>query len=452
LPLRRRLNPTKILLGGYAGIILLGALLLMLPWSRNGDLSPLDALFTSASAVCVTGLVVKDTATFYTLFGKAVIITLIQVGGLSYMTFATLFLFLVGRKGSLVVRSTMAASYPDLSLGEVYRFARGIVVMALAAEAVGFILLSFPFVGRYGFPAGLGHAAFHAVSAFCNAGFSSFSDSLTTWRGDILVNLTLLWLIVMGGIGFVALDEYYNRFIRRRRRKLTLHGRMVAAMTIGLVLVGFVAFLAFEWTGAMADFPVREKILSALFMSITPRTAGFNTLNYASLSPFSLLLTTGLMIIGASPGGTAGGIKTTALAVVFIRLMATLTGKHESSAFGYRIGAEAIRKAYAVFVLALFVVSGALLLISLTDSEGMIIRGLLPYLFETASAFGTVGLSLGSFTVPNASLSADLSVLGKCIIIITMLIGRIGVLSLFMTFITPAHDLVRYVEGKVVIG
>ena len=450
--MKRRLNPTRILLGGYAAIILLGALLLLLPWSRNGHLSPLDALFTSASAVCVTGLIVKDTATFYTLFGKAVIITLIQVGGLSYMTFATLFLFLVGRKGSLVVRSTMAASYPDLSMSEIYMFARRIIVMTFATEAIGFVLLSFPFVGRYGFPAGLGHAAFHAVSAFCNAGFSSFSDNLVSWRGNTLVNLTIMWLIVMGGLGFVALDEYYNRFIRRQRRKLTLHGRMVAAMTLGLVAIGFAAFLAFEWTGAMADFSVREKVLSALFMSITPRTAGFNTLDYASLSPFSLLLTTALMIVGASPGGTAGGMKTTTLAVVFLRLMATLRGKHESSALGYRIGPEAIRKAYAVFVLALFVVSSAVLMLSLTDGRGMIIRGFIPYLFEVASAFGTVGLSLGSFAVPNASLSADLSVLGKCIIIITMLIGRIGVLSLFMTFITPARDLVRHVEGRVVIG
>ncbi len=450
--MKRRLNPTKVLLSGYASIILLGALLLLLPWSRNGDLSPLDALFTSTSAVCVTGLIVKDTATFYTLFGKAVILGLIQLGGLSYMTFATLFLFLVGRKGSLVVRSTMAASYPDLSMGEVYKFARRIMVMAFAAEAIGSILLSVPFVGRYGFPAGLGHAAFHSVSAFCNAGFSTFSDSLVSWRGNILVNLTSIALILLGGLGFVALDEYYNRFIRLKKRKLTLHGRVVAAMTLGLVATGFSAFLVFEWTGAMADFPVKDKILSALFMSITPRTAGFNTVNYASASVFSLLLTIALMIIGASPGGTSGGMKTTTLAVVFTRLMATLTGKHESSLLGYRIGAEAIRKAYAVFVLALFVVTGAIMLISLTDAHGILIRGFVPYLFEVVSAFGTVGLSLGSFTVPNASLSADLSALGKCIIIITMLIGRLGVLSLFMTFVTPARDLVRYVEGRVVIG
>ncbi|MEO0181709.1 MAG: TrkH family potassium uptake protein [candidate division WOR-3 bacterium] len=450
--MKRRFNPTKILIGGYAGIILLGALLLLLPWSRNGHLSPLDALFTSTSAVCVTGLIVKDTATFFTTFGKLVIITLIQIGGLSYMTFATLFLFLVGKKGSLVVRSTMAASYPDLSLGEIYRFAKRIVVMTLVIETAGFILLSFPFVGKYGFPAGLAHAAFHAISAFCNAGFSTFSDSLVSWRGNVLVNLTLLSLIVIGGLGFVAVDEYYNRFIKRNRRKLSLHGRMVAAMTLGLIIVGFIAFLAFEWTGAMADFSVKEKILSAMFMAITPRTAGFNTIDYPSLSPFSLLLTIALMIIGASPGGTSGGIKTTTVAVVFLRLMATLTGKHESSAWGYRIGADAIRKAYAVFVLALAVVAVDVLALSLIDPRGMIIRGFIPYLFEVASAFGTVGLSLGSFTVPGANLSADLPVLGKCVIIITMLIGRLGVLSIFMTFVTPSRDLVRYVEGKVVIG
>ncbi len=449
---KRRLNPTKVLLGGYAGIILLGALLLMLPWSRNGDLSPLDALFTSASAVCVTGLIVKDTATFYTLFGKAVILVLIQIGGLSYMTFATLFLFLVGKKGSLVVRSTMAASYPDLSMGEIYRFAMRIMVMAFITESAGFVLLSFPFVGEYGLPAGLGHAAFHAVSAFCNAGFSTFSDSLVSWRGNVLVNLTILALIVLGGLGFVVLDEYYNRFIRRKRHKLTLHGRIVAAMTFGLILVGFVSFLTFEWTGAMADFAVKDKILSALFMAISPRTAGFNTVNYASASVFSLLMTTVLMIIGASPGGTSGGMKTTTIAVVFMRLMATLTGRHESSMLGYRIGADAIRKAYAVFVLVLFVLTGAIMTLSLSDAHGIALRGFVPYLFEASSAFGTVGLSVGSFTVPNASLSADLSALGKCIIIITMLIGRIGVLSLFITFVTPARELVRYVEGRVVIG
>lgn len=441
-----------MLLGGYASIILLGALLLMLPWSRNGDLSPLDALFTSASAVCVTGLIVKDTATFYTLFGKAVIIGLIQIGGLSYMTFATLFLFLVGKKGSLVVRSTMAASYPDLSMGEIYRFARRIMLMALITETAGFVLLSFPFVREYGFLAGLGHAMFHAISAFCNAGFSTFSDSLVSWRGNALVNLTVLALIVFGGLGFVALDEYYNRFIRRKRRKLTLHGRIVVVMTVGLILAGFIAFLAFEWTGVLADLPVKDKVLSALFMAVSPRTAGFNTVNYASASTFSLLLTTVLMMIGASPGGTSGGMKTTTIAVVFMRLMATLTGKHEASLLGYRIGADAIRKAYAVFILALFVLTGAIMALSLSDAHGIALRGFVPYLFEVVSAFGTVGLSIGSFTVPNASLSADLSALGKCIIIITMLIGRIGVLSLFITFVTPKRDMVRYVEGRVVIG
>jgi len=262
----------------------------------------------------------------------------------------------------------------------------------------------------------------------------------------------VMGLVVLGGLGFIALDEYFHRYISRKRRKLTLHSRMVGLMTTILIVSAFVAFLLAEWDGVLRSMPVAQKLIAGLFMAITPRTAGFNTVDYANIGVFSLLITMILMILGGSPGGTAGGLKTTTVASVFLRLGATLRGKTEVSALGYRVPASALRKSFAALVLSGITVMGALVVLSLTDSASMTGRGFLPVMFEVFSAFGTVGLSTGSSTVANASLSADLSVLGKSVIIITMLIGRIGVLSMFISFVKPERDLVRHVEGKLVVG
>jgi len=448
----RRGNPGQAIIAGFIGVILAGTLLLGLPWSRTGPVSPLDALFTSTSAVCVTGLIVRDTATLYTPLGKAVIATLIQLGGLSYMTFTTVFLFLFGKKGSLMVRRTMAASYPDLSLGKLRSFVGKMLLTTFAMELAGTLALLPSFASRYGFVAGLGHASFTAISAFCNAGLSTFSTNLAEWRGNTPVNLVVLSLIVLGGLGFIVLDDLYLRFIGHRRRKLSLHSLLVVFVTGCLILGGFIILAPAEWNGAMAGFTVKEKILAGIFMAITPRTAGFNTVSYSAVGSFSLFLTMALMFIGGSPGGTAGGIKTTTLATVALRLVATMRGKEEVSALSYRLPRDALVRSFAVLVLAIATLATGFAFMALAESHGMAHRSWAPYLFELFSAFGTVGLSMGSTHVPNTSLSADLSAFGKSIIIITMLIGRIGVLSIFASLVRPEREAIRHVEGKLEVG
>ncbi len=411
----------------------------------------MDAWFTSTSALCVTGLIVKDTGSFWTPWGQAIILALFQVGGLSYMTFASLFLFLLGKRGSLAFRRAAAASFPALSLGDVKPFVRKIVLYALGFEALGAALLALRFLPRYG-AGGLWHALFNSISAFCNAGFSTFSTSLTSWRADPVVNSVIMSLIVLGGLGFFVLLELEER-LRRRRRRLSMHTRAVLWSTALLLVASAALFLLAEslW-GVMRGMGIAERLWASAFMAVTPRTAGFNTVDYGAITPFSKLLTMLLMFIGGSPGGTAGGLKTTTFAVLGLWLAAKMRRRKVAQGFGYSLPPEALENAFLVLALGLFTLTLSTLLLGLTDGAGIARRGFLPYLFEIFSAFGTVGLSMGSKLIPNTSLSADLTPLGKLIIIFTMLLGRIGVLSVFMALLRREEAGVRPVKGKIVVG
>ncbi|MCD6382043.1 MAG: hypothetical protein J7L74_00295 [Candidatus Hydrothermae bacterium] len=447
----RKINPFKLLVLGYIGIILLGALLLLLPLSRRGPLSPIDALFTATSAVCVTGLIVKDTATFFTAFGKGVLLLLIQIGGLGYMTFATLILFILGKKGSLALRMTMAESFPELTIGNVYNFSKRIAIYAFSMEAAGAALLYAGF-SKYGIENSFGHALFNSVSAFCNAGFSTFSDSLSRFRGDPLVVLPVMFLFITGGLGFFVLDDLERRFLKRSERRLLLHTKVVLLSTISLIIAGAVFLFIYEYRGGFSNYGLSEKVLAALFQATTPRTAGFSTVDIGKLAPASLLLIIFLMVVGGSPGGTAGGVKTTALSGLLIWIKAYLSGKEEAHFMGRKLSEDTIKRIFSVWTLAATTLFISSFVVALSESSGLKSYGFLPYFFEVASAFGTVGLSTGSHIQAYVSLARDFSTVGKGVIIITMLTGRVGVLSMAAFLVRKKRDYISHIEGKFIVG
>jgi trk system potassium uptake protein TrkH len=445
-------RPLYMLIFGYLGMILPGALLLLLPFMRRGPLSLIDAIFTSTSAICVTGLIVKDTSHFFTPLGKAVILLWIQIGGIGYMTMATLIFFAFGKPGTLTLRAAMAESFPELRLGKVFSFARDVAVFTLAAEALGFLLLFLGFTLE-GLPLSksLAHALFHSVSAFCNAGFSSFKDSLIYFRGNPLIVLTVFLLFVVGGLGFIVLKEFQER-ASGQRKKLSLHTKAVLATTASLLLLGFLMIFLNEWQGGLRGLSLKEKILVSIFQAGTPRTAGFTTISLTTLHAGTIFFILMLMAIGGSPGGTAGGMKTTTIFAVLVWLKARLSGREEPTAFGYRIPRVAIRRTFTIVVLAFITIFLATFLLLLFEDGLYQKTGLMPILFEVVSAFGTVGLSLGSTKIYFLSLSRDFSVLGKGVIILTMLIGRVGVLTIGAILLGGRKEVVRYVEGRYVVG
>ncbi len=448
----KKLTPVKILILGYFSIILVGAFLLLLPISRRGPLGLTDAIFTSTSAVCVTGLIVKDTPVFFTFFGKLVILLLIQIGGLGYMTFATVFIFALGRRSSLKLRLIAAESFPALTPGNIWKFAINVLKITFLLEGLGAALLFIGFLMH-----GIGpvraflHSIFISVSAFCNAGFATFSDSLVSFRANAIVNLTVMALIFIGGIGFFVIMELYERYILKIRKKLSLHTKAALSISGVLILLSTLFFLIYESIYGYGHYNLIERIFASMFQAVTPRTAGFNTIDLNFYHPASLFLLIVLMIIGGSPGGTAGGIKTTTFYAYLAWIKAYFQRK-EPVFHGYRIPEESLKRAVTILIITTLVILSAGFLLSITELHGIEKNGLLPYLFEIASAFGTVGLSLGSKIYQNVSLSADFSILGKWIIITLMLIGKVGVLSIVALLAEKKAEPVRHVEGKYIVG
>jgi trk system potassium uptake protein TrkH len=449
----RKVNPFKLLVLGYVAVISAGALLLLLPFSRNGSLSVLDAVFTSTSATCVTGLIVKDTPVFFTIFGKSVILVLIQLGGLGYMSFASMVLFSVGKRGSLAMRVTVKESYPEIHLGQLQEFVKRVFVFTIIAEVIGAILLFIAFTSS-GIPTltALGHAGFNSVSAFCNAGFCTFSTSLQGFSGNAMVNAVVILQLVLGGLGFVVLEDVYLRFFKRTKRKLHLHTKVVFLSSIVLLAIGAIWILGREYTNAFRGLPLGEKVLISLFQSATPRTAGFNTIDVSMFRPGTILLTAFFMVIGGSPGGTAGGIKTTTISAAFLWLRAYFKGRERPHVLGYSLSVGTLPRVFAIVVLSVGTLGVGTLLLSLFESNGVRTNGFLPYLFEQTSAFGTVGLSTGSLQQANVSLARDFSFAGKCVIIATMIVGRAGVLSIAASLFGRKEEPIEYVEGKYIVG
>lgn len=413
-----RVSSFQIITGSFLVIILLGAFMLTLPVSSvDGTWTPFgDALFTSTSAVCVTGLVVQDTFRYWSLFGRLIILFLIQIGGLGTITLAVVATVLAGRKVSLFQRSILRDAVSAEQVGGIARFALFILSGTLAVEFLGAAALFPVFLRKYPLPRSLFYSLFHSVSAFCNAGFDLMGEeqpfsSLTGFTGSIPVNLIIMSLIVLGGLGFRTWEDI--RANKLRLHKYRLQTKMILVTSAVLIFLPAIAFFIIEYPG----LPLRERVLASLFQSVTTRTAGFNTTDYAQFTESGKLLSIILMLIGGSPGSTAGGMKTTTIAVLLLNAHGTFRHRDEASAFSRRISDQTVKIAATIFALYLGLFTLSAIIISLAES-----LPLLTCMFEAASAIGTVGLTLG--------ITPQLSALSRGILIFLMYFGRVGGLTL----------------------
>ncbi len=449
----RRLSPPQLFVGSFLLLILLGTLgLKTLPGLYTGaPLSWLDALFTATSAVCVTGLIVVDTATYFTVWGQAFILLLIQLGGLGIITFTTVLIVALGRRLSLRQQALAASAVEAAPHVDYRQLARDVVRFTLLIEAAGALLLYLGFLPELGWRGAFWPAVFHAISAFCNAGFSIFSDSLVGFRTNPVVLMVVMLLIVVGGLGFLTLEELYlwRRSIRERRRfRLSLHSPLVLTTTSLLLGVGWMFFVFFEWKATLADLPFGAKLLNGLFMSVTARTAGFNTIDYGAATEQTSFLTILLMFVGGSPGSTAGGIKTTTVALLVLLAISRLRGQEIPNCWSRSVPHEVVQRAVGLFVVAVAVLMLGSFVLTATEIEhGVTAPGsFLKYLFEAYSAFGTVGLSMG--------VTPSLSTAGRWIIILLMFIGRVGPLTFAAALTIRRHRTpqFRYAYEDVVVG
>ncbi len=438
-----RLSSPQILLSGFLGVIALGTALLMLPYSTRDGITLIDALFTSTSAVCVTGLIVKSTPVDFTLFGQVVIMLLIQIGGLGYMSMATLLALLSGRRIGLFERMMLKESLNITSFEGIVRFMKRMLFFVFSVEAAGAIVLVFVFLENNSPQKSIILGVFHSISAFNNAGFSLFPDSFIRYRGDMVLNTTVMLLIVLGGAGFIVVDDLYDYL--RYRKKLMQHTKIVLVVTLILITGGALVIFFNERYFLFSGLPLKEKVLASLFASVTSRTAGFNTVDYSMLQPQTLFFTIILMIIGASPGSTGGGIKTTTFAVVVMHIWATIKGRRDTVIFKRRVPDFLISRALVIMSLAVLYITVVTFVVE--DIEH---TGFLKTMFEVVSAFGTVGLSVGNGDA--LSLVAGFSLPSKVIFVITMLVGRLGPLTLFMALLRQREEKIRYPEGRLMIG
>lgn len=445
---RPAMHAAMVVALGFLIIILTGAVLLTLPISaRSGEPTDfLDALFTATSATCVTGLVTVGTATHWSGFGQVVILLLIQIGGLGFMSLASIASFLTHRTITLRERMVMSAGLNLTENAGIVRLTRRVLLGTLAFEGAGAVLLATRFVPRVGLWQGIKMGVFHSVSAFCNAGFDLIGTpdnpfaSLTGYADDVLVNLTIMALIVIGGLGFFVWGDIWDK---RRFRRLRLHTKLVLITTAVLLCAGFALTLLFEWHNpqTLGTMPVQEKLLAASFQSVTLRTAGFNTIDQAALTGPSQAVACLLMMIGGSPGSTAGGIKTVTTAVLVLSAISALRGRTTVSAFGRTIVSRSIMNAVTMMI-----VGGTL---SLTGACVISYVESAPFgacLFEAVSAFATVGLSMG--------LTPTLNAISRLILILLMYLGRVGVLTLGVAVLMRHREppKMQYPDGDVMVG
>jgi trk system potassium uptake protein TrkH len=444
----RRIGPEVALVISFAGLIAGGTLLLSLPpsWGEGRSIGVVDALFTATSAVCVTGLITVDTARAWSPFGQAVIVGLIQLGGLGILTFSTFFLVLLGRPIPLSQTGVIARSHGKLHHLNARALIVRIVTYALAIEAAGAVILSVYFSRDAGWSAGVWRGVFHAVSAFCNAGFSLFSNNLEDFAGSWVVNLTIMGLIVLGGIGFLVITDV-EEWLRRRRR-LSLHTKVVLATTGVLIVAGTACFYLFEAENILVGRPFGERILVSLFQAVTPRTAGFNTVPYGALTNAALMLTLILMFVGGSPGSTAGGIKTSTAAILFGVLYSRARGLRHATLFRRTVSERTVGEAVAIVLMSVVVVMAATFLLQWTELHEQAhpgVRGqFLTLNFEAVSAFGTVGLSMGE--------TFGLVASSKLILVALMFIGRLGPLTLALGLSRKKRVDYQYAEEPVLVG
>ena len=430
---------------GYLFIIFLGAVLLSLPISHIGELDFIDALFTSASATSVTGLIVISTAETFTFVGEFIILALIQMGGIGYMSLVIIFFLSFNQKLNIDEKRAMKQSL-DLPTLHVGAFAKKILAFVLFIEFVGAIILTFRFLDNYAFSKAVWFGLFHSISAFNNAGFSLFSDVLIGYQSDTIVLLTICFLIILGGLGYFVLIEIYEN--RRFSKRFTIHTRIMLYGTIILIVFGMLLFLSIEWNNpkTFGNLSFYDKILNAFFLSVNFRTAGFNSIDLASLKDSSLFFSTLFMMTGAGQGSTAGGIKITTVAILIITVIYILKESNQQpSIFKRTIEQKVINKALAIIISSSFFVLFAVLILVETQN--------LPFmniLFEVVSAFATVGVSTGNGDI--LSLSQQFDTFGKIVIIILMIAGRLGVFAFGIILVGKAKTKhFKYPVGKIII-
>ena len=444
--IHRRFSHAQTLAIGHFLVILTGALLLMLPIaSQDGTVTDfLSTLFTSTSATCVTGLIVVDTGTHWTFFGQLVILLLIQIGGLGFVSIGVLFSMFLNRKISLSTRSLLQESLNVDRVGGVIRLVRKALLGTLLFESIGAILLCFRFIPDFGLVTGLWMSIFHSVSAFCNAGFDILGSffgaycSLVPYAGDVLVNSVIMSLIVIGGIGFIVWSDLLEHTYHFK--KYRLHTKIVLITTLILIFGGALLFYIFEKDSILAGRPIHEQILCCLFSSVTARTAGFNTVDFGFVRQCSALLMCVLMYIGGSPGSTAGGIKTTTIAVLFGSLVSKVRGNHGINLFQRQVDKDTVSQSANVLVLTLLLATGSILAICAMQDLNM-----LDVAFEVFSGLGTVGMTTG--------ITRDLIPASQVIIILMMYLGRIGTMSFAYSFFEKRNvPAIQNPVEKVMVG
>jgi trk system potassium uptake protein TrkH len=426
---KKSISPYWILLNSFIVIIFIGTVLLTLPVSSaTGErITIVDSLFTTTSAVAVTGLVVNDVSTTFSLFGKTVIIVLIQLGGLGIMTFSSIIVLLVSKKISYRTKKIVQEDLNYNTLFDIQKYIKNVVKTVLFIEFVGAFCLFFTFIKKYSFWKAVYYSVFHSVSAFCNAGFTLFSSNLEGYKSSTPVNLVICALIILGGIGFAALNNihlYIRKKIKGNQNKirLSLTTKMAVLMSVVLIIAGtLITFIVESYNPAtLQSFSMHDKILASLFQSVTTRTAGFQTLNLADMRIATLILYIFLMYIGASPGSTGGGIKTTTLGVIILGVYSTLTNREDIEIKRKKIAWDVFNKATSIIFISLTYIICIVFLLSILEDNA----GFLDLVFETVSAFGTVGLSL--------NLTPELGSVSKLLIALTMFIGRVGPLTVAM--------------------
>ena len=445
----RRLTPPRIFILSFALAILAGAILLWLPFAAGrASLSFVDALFSSASAVCVTGLAVIDLGKELSFAGQIVTLVLFQVGGLGIITFSVIVFGLMGRGISFKGREIVQSTFLHTPRRDFIVIVKGVLKLTFLIEGLGTILLFIRFAQDFPPGAAFFHALYNAVSAFNNCGFSLFSDNLISYRGDWIVNLTVMGLIVLGGIGFIVQHEVIARF-RGLQKRLSLHTKLVLLTTGGLILAGAVLFYLFEADHVLKEVSGPTQFLDSLFQSITPRTAGFNTVDIARLTNDTILVMMILMFIGASPGSTGGGIKTTSFALLLLMIWNRMKGRYHVNVFNRRIPREIIGRTIAIIFASAFSI-GLITSVLLFFGEGEVLppeqsrHFFVEYLFETVSAFGTVGLSMG--------ITPKLNDIQKLAIILMMFAGRVGPLALAFSWYAAGKKEIKYAEESVMVG
>ena len=441
---KSKLNEVQVLAIGFALVILIGGIILSLPISSvDGTYTSfLDSLFTSTSAVCVTGLVTVDTGTHWNDFGKIVIMLLIEIGGLGFMSLTIFIAILLGKKITLKDRLIMQEAMNTFNIQGLVKMVQYVLGFTFIVQVSGAILLATQFIPQFGWKTGMFFSIFHSVSAFCNAGFDLFGnyDSLVNYSSNAVVLLTIGGLIIIGGLGFTVSLEIFNY---RKARRLSTHSKMVIFITLFLIIFGAIFIFLVEYKNpvTLANMNFRDKVLNAFFASVTPRTAGFNSISTDGMTMAGKLMTIILMFIGGASGSTAGGLKVTTFGVLAFTLISALKGRDDTEAFGRRFSKETVYKAFTLLCISMMLVLTTTIILTITEPDKLFIN----LLYEATSAFATVGLTAG--------VTQSIGSISKVVLIITMYLGRVGALTVILAVINKKkRNRIKYPEAKILIG